>query len=116
MRKFELRGLTNRWEASKVGHVPVTPSYKSAPMPCLARLCWGERRASWVPATANRWNRHFVLVTVTPDPADRRSEELLWLHHTDVAWVVPAEPSTAPPPPPRAPAYADIERRYGPWE
>ena len=111
--RYDVRGLTNVWEASRVGHVPVTPSYERDPLAVLARLCWPDRRL-WVPAHANRWNTRFVLVTVTPDPADRRTERLLWLHHTDVVWELPARRSPAPTPPPRAPMAIEQERRWGP--
>ncbi|MFI8528488.1 hypothetical protein ACIGB8_28800 [Promicromonospora sukumoe] len=112
MRLYDLAGVTNRWEASRVGHVPTRPSYTFDPPAVLVRLCWGSS-ARWVPAHANRWNTLFVLVTVTPDPGDRRTEELLWVHHTDVVWELPATPSTAPKPPPRAPGHAELERRHG---
>jgi hypothetical protein len=40
-----------------------------------------------------------VLVYVTPDEGDRRTETGLWVHHTDVVRALPASPSTAPRPP-----------------
>lgn len=113
MRLYDLVGLTNRWEASRVGYVPSRPSYTFDPPAVLVRLTWGERRSIWVPAHANRWNTLFVLVTVTPDPGDRRTEELLWVHHTDVVWELPADPSTSPKPPPRAPGGVELDRLHG---
>src|SRR5690606_40574317 len=81
---YELGGLVNVWPAGAVGGVPVAPSYRHDPVAVLARLQWDDGRALWVPAHASRWNRAFVLVTVTPVEGDRRSETTLWLHHTDV--------------------------------
>lgn len=87
---YDLEGLTNQWQASQVGHVPVTPSAKGNPIPVLARLVWPDR-ALWVPAAATRWNSRFVLVYVWPDETNRsRSERLLWLHHTDISRALPA--------------------------
>jgi hypothetical protein len=95
---YDLTGLINDWPAAAVGGVPVKPSYTWDAVAVLARLCWPDH-AIWVPGHANRWNQHFVLVLVTPDENDRRSETGLWLHWTDVARAVPAEPSRAPKPP-----------------
>ncbi|GAA2234088.1 hypothetical protein GCM10010413_36580 [Promicromonospora sukumoe] len=95
---YDLTGLINNWPAAAVGGVPVKPSYSWDPVAVLARLCWTDH-AIWVPGHANRWNNHFVLVYVTPDENDRRTETGLWLHWTDVARVVPAEPSRGPMPP-----------------
>jgi hypothetical protein len=97
---YSLAGLINDWPAAAVGHIPVSPSYKWDPVAVLVRLTWmPPRRSLWVPGHANRWNTKFVLVHVTPDENDRRSEEGLWLHWTDVVTVLPTEPSTAPLPP-----------------
>jgi hypothetical protein len=102
---YEFSGLVTDWPAgdwSRPGTgegVPVRPSYKRDPLAVLARLTWDDERALWVPAHASRWTKRFVLVTVTPIEGDRRSETMLWLHHTDVVRTLPAEPSTAPRPP-----------------
>lgn len=101
---YELSGLVNDWPAgawprADVGGVPVKPSYRRDPLAVLVRLQWEDGRALWVPAHASRWNRRFVLVTVTPVEGDRRTESLLWLHHSDVVRELPAAPSTAPRPP-----------------
>lgn len=95
---YDLTGLINNWPAAAVGGVPVKPSYSWDPVAVLARLCWPDR-SMWVPGHANRWNQNFVLVYVTPNENDRRTEEGLWLHWTDVARAVPAEPSRGPLPP-----------------
>ncbi|MFI9487371.1 hypothetical protein ACIG47_13355 [Promicromonospora sp. NPDC052451] len=100
---YELAGLVNEWPAGswprESGGVPVGPSYSRDSLGVLVRLQWAEGRALWVPGHASRWNRSFVLVTVTPVEGDRRTETLLWLHRTDVVRALPAEPSTAPRPP-----------------
>lgn len=100
---YELAGLVNDWPAgdwpSSDGGVPIKPSYRHDPLAVLVRLTWDDGRSLWVPAHASRWNAAFVLVTVTPVEGDRRTESLLWLHYTDVARSLPAEPSTAPRPP-----------------
>lgn len=100
---FELIGLVNEWPAggwpSSEGGVPVNPSYRRDSLAVLARLAWDDGHALWVPAHASRWNKAFVLVTVTPDEGDRRTETMLWLHRSDVVRSLPAEPSKAPRPP-----------------
>lgn len=100
---YELTGLVNDWTPGdwppSAGGVPIRPSYRRDPLAVLVRLTWDDGRAVWVPAHASRWNATFVLVTVTPIEGDRRTETLLWLHHTDVVRSLPAEPSTAPRPP-----------------
>ncbi|WP_454857559.1 hypothetical protein [Promicromonospora soli] len=96
---FELCGLVNEWPAGDVGGVPVKPSYSSDPVAVLVRLSWANGRALWVPGHASRWNKRFVLVTVTPDESDRRTETMLWVHHVDVVRALPAQPSSAPRPP-----------------
>lgn len=99
---YELDGLTNRWQASQVGHVPVRPSHKRDPLPVLVRLTWNKGRRTWsrwVPAQATRWNTEFVLVYVWPDETDRRSETMLWLHRSDVVRALPGEPSASVAPP-----------------
>ena len=108
---YDLTGLINDWPAAAVGGVPVKPSYSWDPVAVLARLCWSDR-AIWVPGHANRWNNQFVLVYVTPDENDRRTETGLWLHWTDVARVVPAEPSRGPKPPDVPSSRAREEARY----
>lgn len=92
---YEVSDLVNEWPASDVGGVPVKPSYRRDPLAVLVRLSWADGRALWVPGHANRWNRSHVLVTVTPDETDRRTETMLWVHRTDVTRALPAEPSTS---------------------
>lgn len=95
---YEVSDLVNEWPASDVGGVPVKPSYRRDPLAVLVRLSWADGHALWVPGHANRWNRSHVLVTVTPDETDRRTETMLWVHRTDVTRALPAEPSTSRPP------------------
>ena len=108
---YDLRGLTNDWPALHVpGGIPVRPSHNGDPVAVLVRLCWPDR-AVWVPGHANRWNTDFVLVYVTPDETDRRTRTGLWLHRSDVARAVPAEPSHGPPPPDAPSSRARTEGR-----
>lgn len=79
--------------------MPVKPSYAWDAPAVLVRLTWQDGTALWVPGHANRWNSQFVLVMVTPDEGDRRTETGLWVHRTDVTRSLPATPSTAPRPP-----------------
>jgi hypothetical protein len=95
---YELTGLVNEWPASDVGGVPVNPSYSWDPLAVLVRLTWEDGRALWVPGHANRWNREYVLVGVTPDEGNRGNEPYLWVHRTDVTRALQASPSTARPP------------------
>ena len=96
-----MRGLVNEWPgpAPGSGGVPVKPSYAWDAPAVLVRLTWQDGTTLWVPGHANRWNSSFVLVMVTPDEGDRRTESGLWVHHSDVTRALPAEPSTAPRPP-----------------